>query len=62
MTPTRPRTRETKHKAFVAALNRTYWGHGHETANRLLIGSWGKLTRARPPRDVDLLFMPPVDV
>jgi len=53
---------ETKHKGVVAALNRTYWGHGNETLNRLLIGSWGKLTRVRPPRDVDLLFMPPVDV
>jgi hypothetical protein len=53
---------ETKHKGVVAALNRTYWGHSNETLNRLLIGSWGKLTRVRPPRDVDLLFIPPVDV
>jgi hypothetical protein len=30
--------------------------------NRLLVGSWGKATRVRPPRDVDLLFTPPLDV
>jgi hypothetical protein len=53
---------ETKHKGVVAALNRAYWGHGDGTLNRLLIGSWGKTTRVRPPRDVDLLFIPPVDV
>ena len=53
---------ETKHTGVVAALNRTYWGHGDGALNRLLIGSWGKTTRVRPPRDVDLLFIPPVDV
>lgn len=53
---------ETKHKGIVAALNRTYWGHGDESLNRLLVGSWGKLTRVRPPRDVDLMFIQPVDV
>jgi hypothetical protein len=53
---------ETKHKGVVAALNRTYWGHSDGILNRLLIGSWGKTTRVRPPRDVDLLFIPPIDV
>jgi hypothetical protein len=53
---------ETKHKGVVGALNRTYWGYSDDGANRLLIGSRGKLTRVRPPRDVDLLYLPPVDV
>ncbi len=53
---------ETKHTGVVAALNRTYWSHSDGTWNRLLIGSWGKLTRVRPPRDVDLLFILPLDV
>src|SRR5271170_5564717 len=53
---------ETKHKGVVAALNQAYWGSRHETANRILIGSWGKTTRVRPPRDVDILFILPVEV
>ena len=53
---------ETKLTGVVAALNRIYWNHSDGTLNRLLIGSWGKLTRVRPPRDVDLLFIPPLDV
>lgn len=53
---------QTKHTGVVAALNRTYWSDSDGTLNRLLIGSWGKLTRVRPPRDVDLLFILPVDV
>jgi hypothetical protein len=50
---------ETKHKGVVASLNQAYWGYRDETANRLLIGSWGKTTRVRPPRDVDVLFILP---
>lgn len=53
---------ETKHKGVVSVLNRAYWGNRSDTANRMLIGSWGKETRVRPPRDVDLLFIPPIDV
>lgn len=53
---------ETKHKGVVGALNRTYYGSDHVTANRLLIGSWGKATRVRPPRDIDLLFVLPVEI
>jgi hypothetical protein len=50
---------ETKHKGVVASLNQAYWGYRDETANRILIGSWGKTTRVRPPRDVDILFILP---
>lgn len=53
---------ETKHSGVVGALNRAYWGNSHNTANRLLIGSWGKTTQVRPTRDIDLLFTPPEDV
>jgi len=52
---------ETKHKGVVAALNAAYWGERDDAANRVLIGSWGKATRVRPPRDIDLLFIPPLD-
>jgi hypothetical protein len=50
---------ETKQAGIRACLNRHYWGDNSETANSLLIGSWGKLTRGRPSRDVDVLFLLP---
>jgi hypothetical protein len=53
---------ETKHKGVVGVLNRAYWDNQSDTANRFLIGSWGKATRVRPPRDIDLLFIPPLQV
>lgn len=51
-----------KHAGVRACLNRHYWGTRSETANSLLIGSWGKGTQVRPPRDVDILFLLPGDV
>jgi hypothetical protein len=53
---------ETKHKGVVDCLNRAYWGRSSEEANRLLVGSWGKGTRVRPPRDIDILFVLPLAV
>ena len=53
---------ETKHKGVVDCLNRAYWGSASESAHRLLVGSWGKVTRVRPPRDIDVLFILPDDV
>ena len=53
---------ETKHKGVVDSLNRAYWGYGSETDNRLLVGSWGKGTRVRSPRDIDVMFVLPVAV
>lgn len=52
----------TKQAGVRACLNRHYWGSASETANSLLIGSWGKLTRVRPSRDVDILFLLPPTV
>jgi Second Messenger Oligonucleotide or Dinucleotide Synthetase domain len=53
---------EKKRESVVGLLNRTYWDNPSATANHVLIGSWGKATRVRPPRDIDLLFLPPVDL
>lgn len=53
---------EIKHQGIVSCLNRAYWDIPDETAHRILIGSWGKFTRVRPPRDVDILFVLPVKV
>lgn len=51
-----------KHQGIVNALNKHYWGAASETDNRMLVGSWGKRTSIRPPRDVDVLFFLPVEV
>ena len=53
---------ETKHGEVRACLNRHYWGHGSPAANSRLIGSWGKDTRVRPQRDIDILFLLPASV
>ncbi len=52
----------TKHSGVRATLNRAYHGHSSETANSYLIGSWGKDTRVRPSRDIDLVFLLPASV
>lgn len=49
-------------QSATACLNAAYYGSESESANSLAVGSWGKLTRIRPPRDVDMLFELPVAV
>jgi hypothetical protein len=46
----------------VATLNRAYRGVSEGATHRVLIGSWSKGTQVRPPRDIDLLFILPVEV
>lgn len=50
---------ETKQAGLRACLNRYYWNTQSETANSFLMGSWGKRTRVRPSRDIDILFLLP---
>lgn len=52
----------TKQSGVRACLNRHYYGNSSETANSILIGSWGKATRVRPSRDVDILFLLPPSI
>lgn len=52
----------TKSGGVVGCLNRHYYRSDSRTDHSLLIGSWGKNTAGRPPRDVDLYFVLPVDV
>ncbi|MFQ5963785.1 MAG: nucleotidyltransferase [Candidatus Scalinduaceae bacterium] len=52
----------TKHGGIRTCLNKYYYNIYSGTANSMLIGSWGKKTRIRPPRDIDLLFILPVSV
>ena len=41
-------------------MNRHYYGTTSTTDHRVLVGSWGKGTEIRPPRDIDVLFeLPP---
>jgi len=62
LTPDQLDGSETSHRNVVACLNRAYWGISHEVAHSELIGSRGKGTRVRPPRDVDVLFQLPSSV
>ncbi len=53
---------ENRHRGVVSCLIRGYWNSSDTSMNRILIGSWGKFTRVRPPRDVDILFALPAGV
>lgn len=52
----------TKRAGVVNCLNQHYYGSPSDTQNSFFIGSWGKNTAVRPPRDVDLYFVLPVEV
>jgi hypothetical protein len=46
----------------LRCLNQHYCGSSPGDANGFVIGSWGKDTATRPPRDVDIYFVLPPDV
>lgn len=52
---------QTKFAGILRCLNRKFWpegvGPGAETA--IVVGSWGKGTRARPSSDMDVIFVLP---
>lgn len=52
----------TKIRGVVSCLNSAYYGNNSQTDHAFLIGSWAKGTRVRPPRDIDLYFILPIDV
>ncbi|MFZ3584916.1 SMODS domain-containing nucleotidyltransferase [Loktanella sp. DJP18] len=51
-----------RREAVVRVMNSHYYGITSGSANSKFVGSWGKLTRVRPPRDVDILFVLPLSV
>ncbi len=51
-----------KKENVISALNSHYWNSSSSTSNSQYVGSWAKLTRVRPPRDVDVLFELPSSV
>ena len=57
------RTDGERHRAsVVSCLNRNYYGASSAIDNTFLIGSWGKNTVMRPPRDIDIYFKLPASV
>lgn len=53
---------QTKNGGVRKCLNTHYWNTASETAHSQLVGSWGKHTRIRPPRDIDVMFVLPDSV
>jgi len=52
----------TKHTGIRKCLNYHYYNMNSQYGNSILVGSWGKSTEMRPPRDIDLLFELPDSV
>jgi hypothetical protein len=52
----------TKYQGITSCLNAAYRGTRSVTANSFLIGAWGKDTCVRPPRDVDMYYVLPIEV
>lgn len=51
-----------RRESVIGKLNSKYWNSSSKTAHSKFVGSWGKATRIRPPRDVDVLFELPKSV
>lgn len=62
LTPYQRADGQTKHKGVRSCLNSYYYGNSSDYLNSMLIGSWGKSTEIRPPRDIDVLFCLPWSV
>jgi hypothetical protein len=52
----------TKFKGLTSTLNTAYRNDNSDSANAFVIGSWAKDTHIRPPRDVDMYYVLPIDV
>lgn len=53
---------QTKHTGVRSCLNLHYYNSSSGYNNSMLVGSWGKSTQIRPPRDIDILFVLPYSV
>lgn len=62
LTPLQVADGHTKRAGVVSCLNRAYYGTNSDTDHSFFVGSWGKDTAIRPPRDVDVYFQLPVAV
>jgi hypothetical protein len=52
----------SKHNGVRKCLNKNYYNLDSGSSNSMLVGSWGKSTEIRPPRDIDILFILPRSV
>lgn len=52
---------KTKYDGVAEKLHNHYYGTPYGGSTKLLIGSYGKGTGVRPPRDVDVLFLMPFE-
>lgn len=52
---------QTKHTGVRQCLDEWYYGSKY-SGNGFLVGSWGKSTEIRPPRDIDIIFVLPKSV
>jgi hypothetical protein len=59
LTPAQRTDGMTKRAGVVSCLNNAYYNSNSQTDNSFFVGSWGKDTAIRPPRDVDLYFLLP---
>jgi hypothetical protein len=59
LTDTQKENGKSARESVCTKLNLNYYGSSSSTANSRFVGSWDKLTRIRPPRDVDVLFTLP---
>lgn len=53
---------KAKYNRVSKTLHEAFYTTKYDGSTKLLIGSYGKRTNIRPPRDVDLLFKIPADV
>jgi hypothetical protein len=59
LTEAQQRDGTTKQLGVRGHLNAHYYSSSRRDANSGLVGSWGKRTCIRPPRDIDVLFVLP---
>jgi Second Messenger Oligonucleotide or Dinucleotide Synthetase domain len=59
LTPAQRTDGITKRAGVVSCLHSAYYGSNSQTDNSFVVGSWGKETAIRPPRDVDVYFLLP---
>jgi hypothetical protein len=62
LTPLQQQDGLTKRAGVVSCLNRAYYGTSSQTEHSFFVGSWGKNTTVRPPRDVDIYFLLPSSI
>lgn len=61
LTPDQRSDGQVKHTGVRQCLDSWYYGSAY-AGNGILVGSWGKSTEIRPPRDIDIIFVLPKEV